>query len=45
MIQEKVILSVGMESSAEELESYCLMFDLRPYVNEEFMQGAWKLVP
>ncbi|XP_022775062.1 uncharacterized protein LOC111317025 isoform X2 [Durio zibethinus] len=44
-MQEKIVTSLNLKSSSGELESYCLMWSLRPYVNEQTMHLAWKLVP
>lgn len=43
-MQEKIVSSLNLKSSAGELESYCLMWSLRPFVNDEIMFQAWKLV-
>nr|GMC55831.1 uncharacterized protein LOC109190702 [Ipomoea batatas] len=44
VMQEKIVSSLGLKSSSGELESYCLMWSLRPFVDDEIMQRAWKLV-
>lgn len=45
-MQEKIISSVGlMDTSSEQVESYCTMWDLRPYVDDNIMGQAWKCVP
>lgn len=43
-MQEKIISSLNLKSSMGELETYCLMWSLRPFVDDEIMQRAWKLV-
>ncbi|XVF04261.1 hypothetical protein REPUB_Repub05bG0067400 [Reevesia pubescens] len=45
VMQDKIVTSLNLKSSSEELESYCLMWSLRPYVNDQTMHLAWKLVP
>nr|GMC54716.1 uncharacterized protein LOC109190702 [Ipomoea batatas] len=44
VMQEKIVSSLNLKSSSGELESYCLMWSLRPFVDDEIMQRAWKLV-
>ncbi|CAK9136116.1 unnamed protein product [Ilex paraguariensis] len=45
IMQEKIVTSLSLKSSSEELESYCLMWSLRPFVDDEIMCEAWKLLP
>ncbi|KAJ4957630.1 hypothetical protein NE237_024741 [Protea cynaroides] len=45
MMQEKIISSLSLKSSSAELESYCLMWSLRPFINDDIMHQAWKLIP
>ncbi|MBA0653782.1 hypothetical protein Goklo_020917 [Gossypium klotzschianum] len=42
-MQNKIVTSLNLKSSSEELESYSLMWSLRPYVNDQTMKLAWKL--
>ncbi|XP_019196809.1 PREDICTED: uncharacterized protein LOC109190702 [Ipomoea nil] len=44
VMQEKIVSSLDLKSSSGELESYCLMWSLRPFVDDEIIQRAWKLV-
>ncbi|CAN1307477.1 hypothetical protein LINPERPRIM_LOCUS27084 [Linum perenne] len=44
VMQEKIVGSLSLKSAAGELESYVLMWSLRPYVNDEIMQQAWSLI-
>ncbi|CAH9077297.1 unnamed protein product [Cuscuta europaea] len=44
VMQEKIISSLNLKSSTGELDTYCLMWSLRPYVDDEIMAKAWKLV-
>ncbi|XVF61444.1 hypothetical protein PTKIN_Ptkin08bG0130000 [Pterospermum kingtungense] len=45
LLQDKIVASLSLMSSSGELESYCLIWSLRPYVNDQIMHLAWKLVP
>ncbi|XVF59166.1 hypothetical protein PTKIN_Ptkin07bG0253900 [Pterospermum kingtungense] len=45
VMQDKIVSSLNLKSSSEELESYCLMWSLRPYINDQIMHLAWKLIP
>ncbi|KAM7522281.1 hypothetical protein LguiA_012183 [Lonicera macranthoides] len=44
-MQERIVSSLNLKSSSEELQSYCMMWSLRPFMNDEVMCQAWKLVP
>ncbi|XP_050373944.1 uncharacterized protein LOC126791526 [Argentina anserina] len=44
MMQERVVSALSLKLSSGELESYCLMWSLRPYIDEEIIGRAWKLV-
>ncbi|KAJ9553838.1 hypothetical protein OSB04_017883 [Centaurea solstitialis] len=44
-MQEKIVSSLGLKTSSGELESYCLMWSLRPFVEDEVMHQAWRLIP
>ncbi|KAA8546637.1 hypothetical protein F0562_003132 [Nyssa sinensis] len=44
-MQERIVSSLNIKSSSGELETYCLMWSLRPFVNDEIMLEAWKLIP
>ncbi|XP_043711909.1 uncharacterized protein LOC122660596 isoform X3 [Telopea speciosissima] len=44
-MQEKIICSLSLKSSSAELQSYCLMWSLRPFINDDIMHHAWKLIP
>lgn len=43
-MQEKIVSSLNLTSSSGELESYSSMWSLRPYIDDEIMHNAWKLV-
>lgn len=44
-MQENIIQAINLGTSSSELESYCLMWDLRPYINDNVIRLAWKSVP
>lgn len=44
-MQENIIQSINLSTPSSQLESYCLMWDLRPYINDNVMRLAWKYVP
>eukprot|EP00268_Persea_americana_P036942 TRINITY_DN3650_c0_g2_i4.p1 TRINITY_DN3650_c0_g2~~TRINITY_DN3650_c0_g2_i4.p1 ORF type:complete len:113 (-),score=13.98 TRINITY_DN3650_c0_g2_i4:308-646(-) len=44
-MQERIIMSLDRNTSSGELESYCLMWDLRPFINEVVMHQAWRYIP
>lgn len=44
IIQEKIIGALFLDTPSSELESYCVMWALRPYVNDAIIHHAWKLV-
>ncbi|XP_062110867.1 uncharacterized protein LOC133822514 isoform X2 [Humulus lupulus] len=43
-MQEKIILALSLKSSSGELESYSLMWSLRPFVDDDIMHQAWRLI-
>ncbi|CAH1430458.1 unnamed protein product [Lactuca virosa] len=45
LMQEKIVSTLNLKTSSGELETYCLMWSLRPFVNDEIMQKAWRLIP
>lgn len=44
-MQERIVSSLSLKSSSGELETYCQMWSLRPFVDDEIMQKAWGLLP
>ncbi|KAI3816145.1 hypothetical protein L1987_15835 [Smallanthus sonchifolius] len=44
VMQEKIVSSLSLKTSSGELESYCLMWSLHPFVNDEVMHQAWSLI-
>ncbi|KAB1223845.1 hypothetical protein CJ030_MR2G009198 [Morella rubra] len=45
IMQEKIVSALNFKTSAVELESYCMMWSLRPFVNDGIMHQAWKRIP
>ncbi|KAH9712543.1 FAD-binding protein [Citrus sinensis] len=45
LLQEKIVISLNLKSLSVELESYCLMWSLHPFINDEIMHRAWRLIP
>ncbi|KAL2555518.1 hypothetical protein Fot_00257 [Forsythia ovata] len=45
IMQERIVGSLNLNSSPGELESYCMMWSLRPFVDDDIMLEAWSLVP
>ncbi|XP_059305954.1 uncharacterized protein LOC132057382 isoform X3 [Lycium ferocissimum] len=43
-MQEKIVSSLNLTSPSGELDSYSSMWSLRPYIDDEIMHKAWKLV-
>ncbi|KAL6527116.1 hypothetical protein OROGR_016206 [Orobanche gracilis] len=43
-MQVRIVSSLNHKSSPEELETYCQMWSLRPFVDDDIMHKAWKLV-
>ncbi|CAI9767477.1 unnamed protein product [Fraxinus pennsylvanica] len=41
---ERIVRSLNLKSSPGELESYCLMWSLRPFVDDDIIREAWSLV-
>ncbi|PIN06964.1 hypothetical protein CDL12_20475 [Handroanthus impetiginosus] len=44
-MQVRIVSSLGAHSSPGELETYCQMWFLRPFIDDEIMHEAWSLVP
>ncbi|KAF2295722.1 hypothetical protein GH714_033731 [Hevea brasiliensis] len=44
MMQERIVTSLNLKSLSGEMESYCLMWSLHPYLNDEILQQAWRLI-
>ncbi|KAL0297850.1 UNVERIFIED_CONTAM: hypothetical protein Scaly_3081000, partial [Sesamum calycinum] len=44
-MQVRIASSLNLKSSPGELETYCQMWSLRPFVDDDMMHRAWSLVP
>ncbi|KAL7003132.1 hypothetical protein U1Q18_004289 [Sarracenia purpurea var. burkii] len=44
-MQERIISSLNLTLSSEELESYSLMWSLRPFISDEIVHQAWRFMP
>ncbi|KAF3341785.1 hypothetical protein FCM35_KLT00423 [Carex littledalei] len=44
-MQENIVRSLSLNTSLSELETYCQMWDLRPYVDDNMMRHVWKSMP
>ncbi|KAL3645613.1 hypothetical protein CASFOL_010793 [Castilleja foliolosa] len=43
-MQVRIVSSLNHKSSEGELDTYCHMWSLRPFVDDDMMHKAWKLV-
>ncbi|XP_059642444.1 uncharacterized protein LOC132284357 isoform X2 [Cornus florida] len=43
-MQERIVASLNLKSSSSELESYCLMWSLRPFMDDEILHKAWRFI-
>ncbi|KAJ7953469.1 FAD-binding protein [Quillaja saponaria] len=41
---ERIVSALNLKSSSREVDSYCLMLSLRPFINDEVMHQARRLV-
>ncbi|CAK7323019.1 unnamed protein product [Dovyalis caffra] len=44
VMQERIVNSLNFKSLSGELESYCVMWSLRPFIKDEVMHHAWRLI-
>ncbi|OIW17170.1 hypothetical protein TanjilG_18125 [Lupinus angustifolius] len=44
LMQERVVSALDLKLSSEELESYCQMWSLCPFINDETVRQAWELI-
>ncbi|GJM97211.1 hypothetical protein PR202_ga14120 [Eleusine coracana subsp. coracana] len=44
-LQEKIVNALSLKTPSSELKGYCLMWDLRPYIDDNVMHLAWKMCP
>ncbi|CAJ1974005.1 unnamed protein product [Sphenostylis stenocarpa] len=42
LMQEKIVSALDLKMSSEELETYCQMWSLRPFINDKIVHGAWE---
>ncbi|KAG4395103.1 hypothetical protein GLYMA_20G162400v4 [Glycine max] len=42
LMQEKIVSALDVKMPSEELESYCQMWSLRPFINDEIVHQAWE---
>ncbi|XP_066366149.1 uncharacterized protein [Miscanthus floridulus] len=45
MMQEKIVSALSLKTPSSELEGYCLMLNLQPYIDDDVMRLAWKMCP
>ncbi|KAK8443704.1 hypothetical protein SEVIR_9G016900v4 [Setaria viridis] len=45
MMQEKIVNALSLKTPSSELQGYCLMWDLRPFIEDNVMHLAWKMCP
>ncbi|KAI7998250.1 hypothetical protein LOK49_LG10G00835 [Camellia lanceoleosa] len=45
IMQQRIVSSLNLKSSSGELESYSLMWSLRPFINNDIMHQSWRLIP
>ncbi|KAL1548136.1 hypothetical protein AAHA92_16411 [Salvia divinorum] len=44
-MQARIVFSLSHKSSQEELETYCQMWSLRPFVDDDIVSKAWNFTP
>ncbi|KAL2323301.1 hypothetical protein Fmac_027680 [Flemingia macrophylla] len=44
LMQEKIVSALDLKMSSEELGSYCQMWSLRPFINDEIVRQAWEYI-
>lgn len=44
-MQKSIVLNLNIGTSVSELEGYCLMWNLHPYIDDEIIHWAWGYVP
>nr|CAB3492510.1 unnamed protein product [Digitaria exilis] len=44
-MQEKTVSALSLKTPSSELEGYCLMWGLRPFIDDNVMRLAWKMCP
>ncbi|CAM0945865.1 unnamed protein product [Alopecurus aequalis] len=43
-MQEKIVKALSLKTPSSELSGYCLMWDLRPFIDDNVMQLAWQFI-
>ncbi|CAL4920051.1 unnamed protein product [Urochloa decumbens] len=44
-MQEKIVSALSLKTPSSELQGYCLVWDLRPFIDDNVMHLAWKMCP
>ncbi|KAG6517835.1 hypothetical protein ZIOFF_021234 [Zingiber officinale] len=44
-MQKNIVLNLNIGTSVSELEGYCLMWNLHPYIDDDIIHRAWRYVP
>ncbi|KAG2257603.1 hypothetical protein Bca4012_094768 [Brassica carinata] len=44
VMQEKIVRSLSLKTSFDELDTYTMMWSLRPFVEDEILNRAWKCI-
>ena len=42
LLKERIVSALDLKLSSEELGTYCQMWPLRPFINDEIVQQAWE---
>nr|XP_025692801.1 uncharacterized protein LOC112795036 isoform X5 [Arachis hypogaea] len=45
LMQEKIVSALDLKVPSEELQSFCEMWSWRPFIDDDIMHQAWKLIP
>ncbi|MED6107986.1 hypothetical protein PIB30_019213 [Stylosanthes scabra] len=45
LMQEKIVSALDIKVPSEELQSFCEMWSWRPFIDDDIMHQAWKLIP
>ncbi|KAL3726280.1 hypothetical protein ACJRO7_031206 [Eucalyptus globulus] len=45
VMQEKIVSALNLKLTSRELETYCTMWSLRPFIDDEIMHQAWSFIP
>ncbi|KAG6508928.1 hypothetical protein ZIOFF_034310 [Zingiber officinale] len=44
-MQKNIVLNLNIGTSVSELEGYCLLWNLHPYIDDDIIHRAWQYVP